>query len=135
MKKIIIALLLSMSFSMAEVKQVLVTPEFINNTKMKIIDIRTKGEWVDTGVVKDSYLLTFFDERGNYDVEGFLAKLDKIVDKDEEFALICRTGNRTGMVSNLLGVKLDYKVTNLQGGLTKLLKEGFKPELYAPSKP
>ena len=135
MKKIILALLLSVSFSMAEVKQVLVTPEFVNNTKMKIIDIRTKGEWADTGVVKDSYLLTFFDERGNYDVEGFLAKLDKIVDKDEEFALICRTGNRTGMVSNLLGVKLDYKVTNLQGGLTKLLKEGFKPELYAPSKP
>ena len=135
MKKIVVALLLSMSFSMAEVKQVSATPEFVNNTKMKIIDIRTKGEWADTGVVKDSYLLTFFDERGNYDVEGFLAKLDKIVDKDEEFALICRTGNRTGMVSNLLGVKLDYKVTNLQGGLTKLLKEGFKPELYVPSKP
>ena len=135
MKKIIATLLLSISLGMAEVKQVLATPEFINNTKMKIIDIRTKGEWVDTGVIKDSYLLTFFDERGNYDVEGFLAKLDKIVDKDEEFALICRTGNRTGMVSNLLGVKLDYKVTNLQGGLTKLLKEGFKPELYAPSKP
>jgi len=135
MKKIILALLLSMSFSMAEVKQVLVTPEFVNNTKMKIIDIRTKGEWVDTGVIKDSYLLTFFDERGNYDVEGFLAKLDKIVDKDEEFALICRTGSRTGMVANFLGAKLDYKVTNLQGGLMKLFREGFKPELYAPPKP
>ena len=135
MKKIVAALLLSMSLSMAEVKQVLATSEFVNNTEMKIIDIRTKGEWVETGIVKDSYLLTFFDERGNYDIEGFLAKLDMIVGKDEEFALICRTGSRTSMVTNFLGVKLDYKVTNLQGGLMKLFKEGFKPEFYALPKP
>ena len=135
MKKIIVALLLSISLGMAEVNQVLATPEFVNNTEMKIIDIRTKGEWINTGVIKDSYLLTFFDERGNYDVEGFLVKLDKIVNKDEEFALICRTGSRTGMVANFLGAKLNYRVINLQGGLMKLFRDGFKPEFYAPPKP
>ena len=135
MKKIVAALLLLISLGMAEVKHIWATPKFVDNAEMKIIDIRTEGEWIETGVIKDSYLLTFFDERGNYDIEGFLAKLDKIVDKDEEFALICRTGSRTGMVANFLGAKLDYKVINLQGGLMKLFREGFEPEFYAPPKP
>ncbi|MCH9740181.1 MAG: rhodanese-like domain-containing protein [Epsilonproteobacteria bacterium] len=134
MKKIILGLLLLGSTLLAEVTHTPATPQLIKETTMKIIDIRTKGEWVETGIVKDSYLLTFFDERGNYDIEDFLAKLNMIVDKNEEFALICRTGSRTGMLSNFLGHKLNYKVINLKGGLMKLFREGFEPEYYAPPK-
>jgi rhodanese-related sulfurtransferase len=134
MKKLLFGLLLLASTLFAEVTNVEVTPEFIQNTKLKIIDIRTRGEWIETGIVQGAYLLTFFDERGNYDIEGFLDKLNRIVKRDEQFALICRTGSRTGMISNFLGEKLGYHVVNLRGGMMKLFKEGFEPEAYSPQK-
>jgi len=133
-KKIVLGLLLLVSTISAEVTQIEVTPEFIKSTTLKIIDIRTQGEWIQTGIIRGAYTLTFFDEKGNYDIDGFLAQLNKIVAKNEKFALICRTGSRTGMISNFLGKKLNYHVVNLRGGMMKLFKEGFEPELYNPKK-
>jgi len=134
MKKIILGLLLLGSSLLAEITNVIVTPEFVNSAKLKIIDIRTKGEWKETGIIKGSYPLTFFNEKGNYDIDGFLKSLNKIVNKDEKFALICRTGSRTGMVSNFLGKKLDYHVINLKGGLMKLIRAGYKTVSYNSQK-
>ncbi len=134
MKKTLFGLLILASSLFAEVSNVDVTPKYIEETKLKIIDIRTKGEWVETGIVRGAYLLTFFDERGKYDIEGFLEELNKIVKKDEQFALICRTGSRTKMISNFLGKKLEYHVINLKGGMMKLFREGFEPEYYNPNK-
>ena len=130
MRKIFTLLFLFTYATFAEVINIEATPEFINSTKMKIIDIRTPHEWRETGVVKGSYTLTFFDERGNYDIERFLNGLNKIVKKDEKFALICRTGSRTGMVSNFLGNKLNYHVVNLRGGIVNLLRNGYKTQEY-----
>ena len=134
MKKTLLGVLLLGSSLFAEVTNVTVTPEFVNSTKLKIIDIRTQGEWKETGVVKGAYPLTFFNEKGNYDIDGFLNSLNKIVKKDEKFALICRTGSRTGMVSNFLGNKLNYHVVNLKGGMMKLMREGYKPVPYKSKK-
>jgi len=133
MKKILFGLLILASSLFAEVTNVDVTPQFIQENNLKVIDVRTRGEWEATGIVPNAYLLTFFDERGNYDIEGFLSKLNKIVDRDETFALICRTGSRTGMISNFLGEKLNYHVVNLRGGMMKLLREGFQPAPYNPA--
>ncbi|MCK4440736.1 MAG: rhodanese-like domain-containing protein [Sulfurovaceae bacterium] len=134
MKKMLLGVLLLGSSLFAEVTNVTVTSDFINSTKLKIIDIRTQGEWRDTGIIKKSYPLTFFNEKGNYDIDGFLNSLNKIVKKDEKFALICRTGSRTGMVSNFLGNKLNYHVVNLKGGMMKLMREGYKPVPYKSKK-
>jgi rhodanese-related sulfurtransferase len=84
---------------------------------IKIIDIRTKGEWVDTGVVENSHAITFFDDYGKYDLDGFVSDLNKIVAKDEEFALICRSGSRTRMVGQMLASDFGYKVISLDGGI------------------
>ena len=46
---------------------------------MPIIDVRRPDEWQSSGVVESSYLLTFFDKRGNYDVEKWIADLHEIV--------------------------------------------------------
>jgi len=131
MKKTLFGLLVLGSTLFAEVTDTPATVEFINNSKMKIIDIRTEGEWVQMGVIKNSILITFFDERGGVDTDRFIADLNGVVEKDEEFAIICNTGSRTKLISNYLGKKLDYKVVNLTGGMMKLLKEGFEPEFYA----
>ncbi len=131
MKKILFGLLLFWSTLFAEVIDRPATVEFVNNPKMKIIDIRTEGEWVQMGVIRNSILLTFFNEQGEVDTDAFLEELNKVVDKDEQFAIICNTGSRTKLVSNFLGKKKGYNVVNLTGGMMKLFKDGFEPEYYA----
>lgn len=83
-----------------------------------IIDVRRQDEWLASGVVENSHLLTFFDEKGRYDIEDWLAKLHEIVDKDEPFILICEAGIRTGRISKFLDTKLGYtNVYDVAGGI------------------
>jgi len=90
-----------------------------------VIDIRRAEEWQQTGVVKGSHLITFFDKRGNYNVPAWLEKLAPIADKNQPFILICRTGNRTGTLSNFLDKKLGYtKVYNVRRGITDWIAKG-----------
>lgn len=133
MKKILLGLLITVSALIAELEHVWATPVFVQKD-IKIIDIRTANEWKETGIVKGSYTLMFFDERGNFSVPDFLQQLDKIVKKDEQFALICRVGSRTGMVAEFLSDKLGYKVINLKGGIMKVIAEGYKTVPYINSK-
>jgi len=129
LKRIICVLLLLASSLMAELTQIWATPEFADKN-IKIIDIRTPAEWKETGIVKGSYTIMFFDEKGNFNVETFLKQLNMAVKKDEQFALLCRVGSRTGMVSEFLSEKLGYKVINLKGGIMKMIHDGYKTVPY-----
>ena len=108
-----------------------VTPdkELLENSDMVIVDIRTRGEWMQTGVVPGSKTITFFDERGGYDAEGFLKQMDELGGKDVEIGLICRTGARTSQVANFMAQQ-GYNVKNLVGGVMKLMGEGYKLEPF-----
>jgi len=131
MRKIIFSFFILLATLQAEVININVTPEFLkNNPNIKVVDIRTPSEWRETGIIKGSYTLTFFDERGYYNIEQFLNGLNRIVKRDEKFALICRTGSRTTMVSNFLGRRLHYRVINLRGGLMQLIRLGYKTVPY-----
>lgn len=129
MRKIVFGLLLLATSLFAELQNVWATKDFLKKD-IKIIDIRTPGEWRETGIVKGAYTIMFFDEKGNYDIPKFLKDLNKIVKKDEQFALICRTGSRTGEISKFLSSQLGYNVINLAGGMVKLRHEGHKPVPY-----
>ncbi len=124
MKRIIFGLLITATALMAELQNVWATKDFLKKD-IKIIDIRTPGEWRETGIVKGAYTIMFFDEKGNYDVQKFLRTLNMIVKKDEQFALICRTGSRTAEISKFLSSQLGYNVINLAGGMVKLRQEGY----------
>ena len=129
----ILALLLATCIALfAGVKTVQVTPALVESP-IKIIDIRTEPEWHETGIVKGAIPITFFDTRGGYDVNAFMAELTKHVTKNEEFALICRTGNRTTVVSDFLG-KQGYQVINLKGGIKSLMNQGYTPVKYEPKR-
>jgi len=92
---------------------------------MPIIDVRRPDEWQSSGVVQDSHLLTFFDERGNYDVDKWIADLHKIVEPGEPFILICEAGIRTGSIAKFLDKKLDYeKVHDVKGGIRQWINNG-----------
>lgn len=108
-----------------------VTPdkELLENSEMVIVDIRTQGEWMQTGVVPGCKTITFFDERGGYDAEGFLKQMDALGGKDVEIGLICRTGARTSQVANFMAQQ-GYNVKNLVGGVMKLMGEGYQLSPY-----
>lgn len=101
-------------------------------SKIKIIDIRTPGEWKTTGLVKGSIPIMFFDEQGNYNIDDFLGKLNKVVKKGEKFALICNSGNRTQTVGTFLGKQMDYNVIDLQGGIQYAIGKKIPLEPYKP---
>ena len=129
LKKTVIGLLITTTALMAELQHVWATSQFVENS-VKIIDIRTPAEWRETGIVKGSYPIMFFDEKGNFNLETFLKKLELVVKKDEPFALICRVGSRTAMVSEFLSEKLGYRVINLKGGIVKMMHEGYRTVPY-----
>jgi rhodanese-related sulfurtransferase len=116
MKHILLALLITISSAIADVKNEYISQELINS-HVKIIDIRTPAEWRETGILKGSIPITFFNEQGSYNIDEFLKELNKNVKQNEEFALICRSGSRTKFVSNFLSEKFGYKIINLQGGI------------------
>ncbi|WP_321311625.1 rhodanese-like domain-containing protein [Halarcobacter sp.] len=89
-----------------------------------VIDIRTPPEWQEVGVVPTSKKIMFFDQAGKYDVEKWLLEFSKYVkNKNQPFVLVCRSGNRTGVVGNFLSNKLGYKkVFHLEHGIKSWLK-------------
>ena len=89
----------------------------ILDSKIPIVDIRTLGEWRESGLLKGAIPIMFFDEQGRYNLNAFLTELNAKVDTKKPFALICRTGSRTKIVSNYLSSELGYKVIDLQGGM------------------
>lgn len=98
-----------------------------------VIDIRRPAEWAETGVIPDSHLLTFFDERGNYNLDEWLKELSGIAGEGEPFILVCRTGNRTGKVGRFLNGKLGYsQVKHLERGITHWISQGLPVEKPTP---
>lgn len=87
------------------------------NSNIPIVDIRTPGEWKETGLLKGSIPIMLFDEKGNYDLKDFLEKLNKVVDTKKQFAIICRTGSRTSVLAPFLSQKLNYDVINIKSGI------------------
>ena len=120
MKKIIFTLLIFlMSLNASVINQ---DPSMsIIEKKIPIVDIRTPAEWKETGLLKGAIPIMFFNAQGKYNIQVFLTKLRKKVDVTKPFALICRTGNRTRMVTEFLSKDLHYNVINLTGGMMRAI--------------
>ena len=116
MKKLLLTLLLLSSSLFAELKDEYLTKKLLDS-KIPIVDIRTVGEWKQTGILKGSIPIEFFNEQGKYNIKGFMTQLHAKVDTTKPFALVCRTGSRTRMVAAYLSGTYNYKVTNITGGI------------------
>lgn len=118
-----------------EVELLAVTPPKFNNIDneqlktlhaqgVKIIDVRHPEEWQETGVVKGSILIESFKKTGHLRRE-FIEELAKTIKKDEPVILICRTGNRTSMLSEGLSEQFGYtNIHNVTKGIESWIKEG-----------
>ena len=88
-----------------------------------IYDIRRPEEWLQTGVVENSQLLTFADAGGRVK-PSFLARFTATVGKDDPIILICHTGNRTDSLARHLVEQMGYtQVYNVRHGISRWIRE------------
>ena len=100
--------------------------EALVEQEVPVIDVRTPGEWRTTGIIPGSHLLTFFDERGNYNIDDWLAKLTEIAQPDDRIVIVCEVGNRSRMISNFLSSQLGYReVHNATQGMQQWRNQGL----------
>lgn len=91
---------------------------------VEVIDVRTTSEWQKTGVVKGSHLIMFYDEKGKYDLNSWLAEVASVVNTDEPLILICHSGSRSKQLAYYLVKEAGYeKVYNVKKGIHRWIKE------------
>ncbi|HPF69640.1 MAG TPA: rhodanese-like domain-containing protein [Candidatus Krumholzibacteria bacterium] len=96
-----------------------------------VFDIRRPYEWEGTGIIPGSRLLTFFDETGGFDLEGWMAAFTAVVGRDDVFVLVCRLGRRTDVLGRYLGGACGYAgAAHLEHGITWWAAAGYP--LVAP---
>lgn len=92
---------------------------------VKLVDLRTAGEWQQTGVVAGSHMLTLFDERGRANPE-WSKEVAAVSAAEQPVVLICRTGNRTRVAARMLSEAAPArKVYNVRAGITGWAKAGL----------
>lgn len=122
-------MLLLISSAFAELVQQYTTQAIVDSG-IKIIDIRTAQEWKEDGLLKGAIPITFFNDKGEYNVPLFLEELKKHVKDGEQFALICHTGSRTRILSDFFANKLGMRVIDLKGGMVYAKAKGIKAYPY-----
>jgi rhodanese-related sulfurtransferase len=116
LKKILLSFLFLSSLLFATVQDQEASQALIDS-KIPIVDIRTPTEWKDSGLLQGSIPIMLFDEKGKYDLNDFLQKLNGAVDTKKPFAIICRTGSRTKILASFLSQKMNYDVVNIKSGI------------------
>jgi len=115
----ITALLTSLSlaggFSVVDAKQL----KQLQAKGVPVIDIRTPQEWKQTGIIKDSHKMMFFDATGKAHAQEWMSSLAKITkDKTSPFIIYCAHANRTKALGKWLTKEQGYKnVYELKGGI------------------
>lgn len=120
MKKIFLSLALCASFVLAEVKNIDINADILEN--YQVIDIRKPSEWAQTGTIKNAIKISFYNEDGSVN-KNFVEEIKKI-SSNKPIAIVCRSGSRSAKASALLDQN-GIEVTNLKGGMNALLSQGY----------
>jgi len=83
-----------------------------------VIDIRTPGEWKQTGIIKGAHKMMFFTPKGEADIAEWFFNLGRLVkDKKTPILIYCAHANRTKSLGQGL-VQSGFKnVYELKGGI------------------
>ena len=92
-----------------------------------VIDVRTPGEWKQTGIVEGSIPIMFFDEKRQSHAQQWMQQASKYIGPESQVAIICRTGRRSKAVGNFLVKQHGYQnVHNVNGGIVAWIAKGNK---------
>ena len=95
----------------------------LSNINIPIVDVRRSSEWVQTGVIPNSVLLTFFDKDGNYNFDKWYEKLQLEINEGDPIILICRSGKRSKIVANMIDKESDVIIYNAQSGINSWINK------------
>ena len=98
----------------------------LSKNNIPIVDIRRSSEWDQTGVVPKSILLTFFDKKGNYNLDKWYQQLLLKINEGEPIILICRTGRRTKIIAEMMDKKFNNIIYNAKDGITSWIDKKLK---------
>jgi len=90
-----------------------------------VIDVRTAGEWKESGVIAGSRLITFYDEKGQANPPQWLAQVKAVAKPGQPVILICRSGKRSDVAAKFLSARAGYQtVYNVSKGLNGWVGDG-----------
>ena len=104
----------------------------LSNSNIPIVDVRRSSEWVQTGVIPNSILLTFFDEEGDYNYHQWYEKLRLEIDESKPVILICRSGKRSKIIAQMMNENFDHVIYNAKRGIISWVDEKLitvKPQI------
>jgi len=105
--------------------------EQLVENKVTIIDVRRADEWIQTGVIDQSHLMTFFDQKGQYDANAWLMEFSEVAPKNSPVVLICHSGSRSRIIADWLNNTMGYaKVYNVTRGIDSWIKSGRSTEKF-----
>jgi rhodanese-related sulfurtransferase len=91
------------------------------NPNSILIDVRSKDEWEIVGkpdgnkINLDTYFLSIKNIKGEIN-QNFIEEFENLkIDRDKEILVMCKSGTRSLLVSNLL-IKEDYNCINISDG-------------------
>jgi rhodanese-related sulfurtransferase len=125
MKKIILIALIFIGqlFALTANKQNILN---LQKQHIPIVDIRLPSEWKATGTIPNAIKITFFDRSGNIN-KNFLIKLkEHNITRNSKFAIICRTGHRSRIATEILQNNGYKNIIDLKGGMFSLFKSLLK---------
>ncbi|MCI4399919.1 MAG: rhodanese-like domain-containing protein [Campylobacteraceae bacterium] len=99
---------------------------FASSGDALIVDVRTKEEWEQTGVLQNATLITYFDNQARALKDEFMKSLNEVTkgDKNKQIVLVCRTGLRSKLVAGILDREGYKNVYNYKDGMLNWLVEG-----------
>lgn len=107
---------------------------FMNSQDAVVIDVRLNEEWIETGVIANAYLITYFDAQARALKTEFLKKLSGVTkqNKTKPIILVCRTGLRSKLVAGVLDREGYKNVYNYKDGMVGWISE--RRSVVAPKK-
>lgn len=97
--------------------------------RMVIVDVRHKHAWDNTGIIPNSYKITYENAQ---ELESWLRVFSRIVkNRSIAFILVSENGRKAYKLSKLLNEKIGYhKVYYLKGGIENWMKEDGRVVKY-----
>ena len=95
----------------------------LSNANIPIVDVRRSSEWEQTGVIPNSILLTFFDEKGDYNYHQWYEKLRLEINESKPVILICRSGKRSKIIAQMMNENFDHVIYNAKRGIISWVDE------------
>ena len=77
-------------------------------------------------------MLTFFDEKGDYNYHQWYERLRLEIDESKPIILICRFGKRSKIIAQMMNENFDHVIYNAKRGIISWIDEKLitvKPQI------